>query len=66
MPITVMQNRSNGTVITIVGKVDAATMERATRDLRYLGLTGGLKSGTQAQVDELTRSPERGMADYNS
>jgi hypothetical protein len=62
MPISIKQNRKKETVITIVGKVDAAAMERAARYLRYLELTGDLKSGTQAEVDELARSVKRGMA----
>lgn len=63
MPISIKQNRKKETVITIAGKVDAAAVERATRYLRYLELTGGLKSGSQAQVDELARSVKRGMAE---
>lgn len=63
MPISIKQNRKKETVITIAGKVDAAAVERATRYLRYLELTGDLKSGTLAQVDELARSVKRGMAD---
>ncbi|HPF92178.1 MAG TPA: hypothetical protein PLL57_16065 [Flavobacteriales bacterium] len=63
MPISIKQNRKKETVITIAGNVDAAAVERATRYLRYLELTGGLKSGSQAQVDELARSVKRGMAE---
>lgn len=64
--ITFKQNRKKETVITIAGMVDADAVERATRYLRYLELTGCSKSGTQAQLDELARSVKRGMAYYNS
>jgi hypothetical protein len=54
------------TVITIKGKVFAHAVHYATRYLPYLQLTGVLKSGTQAQVEELARSVKRGKATYTS
>jgi len=46
--------------------VFAHAVHYATRYLPYLQLTGVLKSGTQAQVEELARSVKRGKATYTS
>lgn len=62
MAISIKQNSKQETVITISGKVDAEAIEQAIKYLRYLELTTGFKPVSQHQVDELSGSIKRSMA----
>ncbi|HRN35993.1 MAG TPA: hypothetical protein PLV70_03735 [Flavobacteriales bacterium] len=62
MAISIKQNSKQETVITISGKVDAEAIEQAIKYLRYLELTSGLKPVSLHQVDELSGSIKRSMA----
>ncbi len=62
MAISIKQNSKQETVITISGKVDAEAIEQAIKYLRYLELTIGFKPVSQHQVDELSASIKRSMA----
>jgi len=62
MAISIKQNSKQETVITISGKVDAEAIKQAIKYLRYLELTTGFKPVSQPQVDELSASIKRSMA----